>query len=92
VLWRTGAEAYRDAVAAAWADAGAPADDAAWARRLAEADDPPPPLPVAGRDLLARGVAPGPDVGRLLAEVEARWIASGFTLGREALLDLVAAR
>lgn len=92
VLWRVRPEAYRDAVTAAWADAEAPADDETWARRLAEADDPPPPLPVAGRDLLARGVTPGPEIGRLLAEAEARWIASGFTLGREALLDLVAAR
>jgi hypothetical protein len=44
---------------------------------------------VAGRDLVRRGVAPGPEVGRRLAEIEARWIASDFTASREELLASV---
>ena len=46
-----------------------------------------PVLPVAGRDLLRAGVAPGPELGDKLKELENRWIESGFTLSREELLE-----
>jgi poly(A) polymerase len=39
---------------------------------------PIPRLPVSGGDLVARGVAAGPDVARLLREIERRWVAAGF--------------
>jgi len=45
-----------------------------------------PEFPIAGRDILALGVAPGPTVGRLLQKVEAAWLESDFALSREALL------
>jgi len=45
-----------------------------------------PAFPVSGKDLVAAGVPPGPAVGERLKELEERWIASGFRLGREALL------
>ncbi len=38
----------------------------------------PPKLPIGGRDILARGIVAGPDVARILAEVETRWVAAGF--------------
>jgi poly(A) polymerase len=37
-----------------------------------------PPLPASGRDIIARGVAPGPDVARRLAAFERAWVAAGF--------------
>lgn len=37
-----------------------------------------PQFPVRGRDLIAGGMPPGPEVGRRLAELEAAWIAGGF--------------
>ncbi len=37
-----------------------------------------PVLPISGRHLIARGLAPGPDVSRRLDEVERDWIAAGF--------------
>lgn len=46
-----------------------------------------PALPVSGADLLARGDAPGPELGKALRELEARWIASDFALTREELLS-----
>ena len=46
----------------------------------------PPVFPLSGKDLVARGVAPGPEVGRRLHELEQRWIESGFSLSRDALL------
>ena len=47
-----------------------------------------PVLPVSGRHLIARGLAPGPDVSRRLGEVERDWIAAGFP----ADLDPIVAR
>ena len=38
----------------------------------------PPTFPLKGGEIVARGVAAGPDVARILKTVEARWIAEGF--------------
>ena len=46
----------------------------------------PPVFPVSGKDLVAAGVEPGPAVGKRLRELEARWVESGFSLSRDALL------
>ncbi|WP_019961190.1 CCA tRNA nucleotidyltransferase [Woodsholea maritima] len=48
-----------------------------------------PGLPVTGGDLIALGVAPGPQLGEILAALEAQWIASDFTLTRDRLLNRV---
>jgi poly(A) polymerase len=45
-----------------------------------------PALPVTGKDIVSAGVEPGPAVGERLRELEERWIDSGFTLSRDALL------
>jgi poly(A) polymerase len=47
-----------------------------------------PELPLKGGEIVARGVAAGPDVARVLQAVEARWIGEGFPDRRrvEALL------
>ena len=42
---------------------------------------PVPKLPLGGGDLVAQGVAQGPDVARLLREIERRWVAAGFPGG-----------
>jgi len=46
-----------------------------------------PVLPVQGKDLVAAGVAPGPEVGKRLKALEERWVESGFRLEREDLLS-----
>lgn len=46
-----------------------------------------PRFPVGGKDLAALGVEPGPRIGEILAQLEAEWIDSGFTLERAALLE-----
>lgn len=51
----------------------------------------PPKLPISGKDLIALGLPPGPAVSRLLAKVEARWIAAGFPSDRAAVLALAQA-
>ncbi|MEO3434172.1 CCA tRNA nucleotidyltransferase [Inquilinus sp. CAU 1745] len=47
----------------------------------------PPTFPVRGADLLALGLTTGPEVGRLLSELEGWWIAEDFRPDRAALLD-----
>jgi poly(A) polymerase len=46
-----------------------------------------PVFPVAGADLIARGMTPGPEMGAQLASLEERWVESNFTLDKAALLD-----
>jgi poly(A) polymerase len=46
-----------------------------------------PVFPVAGADLIAQGMTPGPEMGAQLASLEERWVESNFTLDKAALLD-----
>ncbi len=79
-LRRLGAEAFRDLVLVAWADERARSDhptsdrSARWIGLLDAADGwEPVELPVRGADLMAMGVPRGPEIGRLLGEVERWW-------------------
>ncbi|KKB80479.1 hypothetical protein VW35_07105 [Devosia soli] len=47
---------------------------------------PNPDLPVSGKDLIARGLKAGPDLGVTLARLEALWVDSAFDLTKEELL------
>jgi poly(A) polymerase len=38
----------------------------------------PPQLPIGGGALIARGLAPGPDVAKALGEVQRQWVEEGF--------------
>lgn len=51
-------------------------------------DMPVPVCPVQGRDLLAMGHPVGVQMGKTLKNIERRWVASGFVLSRDALLDI----
>jgi poly(A) polymerase/tRNA nucleotidyltransferase (CCA-adding enzyme) len=51
---------------------------------------PPPIFPLQGRDLLAAGLAPGPQVGILLDRLRHSWLDTGCTATREELLDELA--
>jgi hypothetical protein len=46
----------------------------------------PRPLPVGGSDVLALGIAAGPEVGRILAALTDWWIDEAFQPGRDAVL------
>jgi tRNA nucleotidyltransferase/poly(A) polymerase len=74
-----GAEALDDALRAL---AGEPRpvltpDAADVARRFASGAEPIPALPLRGADLLARGVAPGPELGALLSKARELWLEGG---------------
>lgn len=81
---------YRDTLLVAWADSGADVDDEGFRRRLALADTwQPPKLPIDGKDVLALGIAGGPEVGRLLAAIERWWLDADFAPDRaECLVEL----
>ena len=55
----------------------------------------PPEFPIAGRDVTALGIPPGPRIGRLLDATHEWWEAGDFTADRAACLaylrELVAA-
>jgi len=68
MLWRDGAEAIVDRLLIA-GDAPAAAAALAWQR---------PRLPASGRDIIARGVAPGREVAARLGAFERAWVAAGF--------------
>ena len=50
----------------------------------------PPTFPITGDDLKTLGIAPGPDMGRLLKELESYWEAEGYAPDRKALLGRAA--
>jgi poly(A) polymerase/tRNA nucleotidyltransferase (CCA-adding enzyme) len=83
LLAARGPEAARDAayIAEAWGEPGAWPDLRA---RIAAAAVPV--FPLHGRDLLALGVPPGPEMGRVLAGLRARWMEGGCTATRTDLL------
>ena len=83
-----GREAARDALMLAQAESDAPPSDASFAtadRFLADA----PKLPISGADVIARGVAAGPPVGRTLRAFQALWIREGFPKEPETLIRLL---
>jgi poly(A) polymerase len=83
-LHRLGAMLYRDLVLLAAAESGARERVAAL---LALAQGwRPRPLPVKGRDVTALGVPAGPEVGRLLAQLEDWWEAGDFRADRRSAL------
>jgi poly(A) polymerase len=84
LIYRLGPERFRDRVRLAWAES--PQAFVQWRTFLASANDwQSPVFPLRGEDVLAAGVAKGPAVGQVLAEVEAWWIDNGFTRDAAAL-------
>jgi tRNA nucleotidyltransferase/poly(A) polymerase len=47
-----------------------------------------PEFPLMGRDLIAAGMKPGPDLGRTLAELRQEWKDSRFAMDKDALLAM----
>jgi len=77
LAYGVGVETARDLLLLAGADRAVLATLDAWER---------PSFPVGGGDLIAAGMAPGPEVARRLRALEAAWVASGFAIGRDELL------
>lgn len=88
-LYRLGRSVWRDLVIMNWAEAASsesPPSDA-WAELLDFADVTDVPVfPLRGADVLDLGVVPGPEVSRLLKDVEVWWVEAGFATDRESCL------
>ncbi len=90
--YRFGRQAALDALVLAHAESlGAP-DDAAWRAAFAFLREAPDlKLPVSGADFIARGIAPGPELGAALKRFEEAWIAADFPLEPDDFARLMAA-
>ena len=84
-----GTDGFRDAARLSAAFDG---DGARLARAMALAAQPERTFPLRGEDLVARGVPPGPEVGRRLAELRSWWMAGGLSADRAACLAALEAR
>ncbi len=86
-VYARGSFAACDTILAGWAASVANIDDTRWPAALELAANwPPPQLPITGQDVLALGIAGGPMVGKLLADVDAWWIAHDFQPDRSQCL------
>ncbi|MBZ0215171.1 MAG: CCA tRNA nucleotidyltransferase, partial [Fimbriimonadaceae bacterium] len=96
LIYRLGAETYRDLVSVAWANAVAGPQSPDWADLHGlTAQWAPPVLPINAGMLHDRGVKPGKPVGEMLRKAETAWIHAGFPLspkGIEKILDTVIAK
>lgn len=88
-LYRLGGRAYGDRILLAWARVGGEPSSAPWRGRLGLPERwHVPVFMLKGEDLLAAGLEKGPALGGTLRKLEEAWIASDFSLSREALLQL----
>jgi poly(A) polymerase len=87
-LYQIGQRGFFDRVKLAWAESEKPRAAAQWKALLGLAEDWSRPLfPLAGEDVLALKVQPGPLVGQVLREVEDWWIDQDFPDDRDAALE-----
>ncbi len=94
LLYRMGAERFRDLSLLAWAHRRAdegyvpPGDTGRWMAMMDLADDwAIPDFPLRGEDVVASGVPAGPEVGRRLKALRDWWEAEDFRPGRAELLE-----
>ncbi|MBU2581078.1 MAG: CCA tRNA nucleotidyltransferase [Alphaproteobacteria bacterium] len=97
-LYRLGEAAYRSQCLAAWARSEAGLKDDGFRRCYTLPDRwQPLAMPFKGADIIARGVAPGPEVGKILKGFEEWWVKEDFPEDANVLLGkldelIVAAR
>ena len=92
-LYAVGAVRWRRLTMAGATTAGTAEDRAAWDTLHTLADHwQVPRFPLGGRDAVALGLAPGPQIGSLLADLEADWIAEDFAADTAELQARLAAR
>jgi poly(A) polymerase len=89
LLYRLGSARFTDRVLLSWARSDGAPTDLDW-RALATLPQrwTPPAFPLRAGDLMARGVAKGPSLGRALAAAEERWIAAGFPSDRAVIAEI----
>jgi tRNA nucleotidyltransferase/poly(A) polymerase len=89
-LYRVGQDRWRREMLAGWA-MDVRGDAERWRHLLTLPQRWQPPLfPIRGEDVVAAGIAPGSDVGRILRRLKAEWIAADFAGHRQDLLARLA--
>ncbi len=79
-LYRLTPAIFKDKAMLGWAADRKQSNAPQWRALLALADSwQRPDLPLTGHEVMAAGVPNGPDIGRVMAEVEEWWIDSDFT-------------
>ena len=79
-LYRHGRQALSDGLALLRADQRISATEQEWADLFDQVQTTPEPvLPFRGADLIARGIAKGPQISKILADLEQDWIAAELT-------------
>ncbi|MGC8536648.1 MAG: CCA tRNA nucleotidyltransferase [Rhizomicrobium sp.] len=79
LLYRLGKARFIDRVRLRWAEDGKPSNQVAWRALLEMARSwERPVFPLTGRDVMAAGIPEGPQIGKVLAEVEEWWIDADF--------------
>ena len=79
LLYKIGADSFKDRVRLSWAAASPGANSLSWRMLLRVVDDwRQPHFPVRGSDVMEAGVPEGPLVGKILADVENWWIENDF--------------
>jgi poly(A) polymerase len=92
-LYLNGMARWRRLTLAGAASAATDEAQAAWDNLHALPDRwPMPRFPLGGRDAIALGLAPGPQIGILLTEMEAEWMAEDFASDAARLKERLAAR
>jgi poly(A) polymerase len=86
LIYRLGAERYRDRLLLAWARADGTTDAARW-RELTTLPErwSAPKFPLKAADFIARGIAEGAALGHVLTLAEDAWLAADFPLDEAAL-------
>ncbi|HEY4276413.1 MAG TPA: CCA tRNA nucleotidyltransferase [Rhizomicrobium sp.] len=88
LLYRIGVPRFRDRVLLSWAACPRGAAAIQWRMLLSIADSwERPRFPLTGREAMAAGVKEGPEVGRVLAAVEAWWLNEDFLPDEAALME-----
>ena len=88
LLYRIGVARLHDKIWLAWAGAPKGANAIQWRMLLTMADNwQRPRFPLTGLDVMQAGVPEGPEVGRVLAQVEDWWVGGDFASDEGALRD-----
>ena len=88
LLYRLRPAPFCDLVLLAWATEWHGENEEAWRKMLKRAEEwDAPEFPLTGADVMARGIEEGPEVGRLLREVEDWWIDGDSWPGLELTLE-----
>jgi poly(A) polymerase len=86
LLYRIGEQHFRDRVSLAWSRADAEVSDHDWLRTLQLPERwNRPTFRLKAADFIARGLSPGPQLGKALAAAEDAWVAANFPLDQPTL-------